>query len=167
MPDPYAPAGPVRARAAGEVRSPLQQFLQRLADLGATVEEQQGVEDYWDDLDPDGSTDPDAYTAADRAKLMESDDDALRAIIRAGRDEYNVGTTTEVDAAGRERDHRHNMALAEALGRLGGNVDGVLAWVGDDLVRAQVTYELEAAEDGARRKTLLGPLAALIEKHQG
>src|SRR3990167_7503150 len=97
-PDPYAPAGLPRLSAGSEVRSPLDQFLARLRDLGATPDELAGVARTWDDLDPDDCTDPDCFTRRQRDELAHAPDERLRALILDGRAEYEHGTTTQADA---------------------------------------------------------------------
>lgn len=162
IPDPYAPAGPPRT-AVSEVRSPAEQFATRLRDLGATDDEVQAVVDSWDDLDPDDSTDPEAWTRARRDQVAVAPDAELAAMIDAARDEYEVGTTTEEEAANRAHMVAYQAAYTEAQGRIGGNVDSVLAWVGDDPVRAEAVLELEQRPEGAQRKTLVAPLLALVD----
>lgn len=161
MPDPYAPAGP-RRPTVSEVRTPVDQFATRLANLGATPDEVQAVVDAWDDLDPDDAADPDAWTAGRRDRVFAADDAELQAMIDSARDEYEVGTTTEADAQAKADHAALRAAEAEAAGRIGGNVDSVLAWVAGDAIRAQAVLALEQAPEGANRKTLVGPLTELV-----
>jgi hypothetical protein len=163
VPDPYAPKGWPR-QVAGERRSELDQFAQRLTDLGAQPDEVQLVRDSWDELDPDDSTDPDAFTAARRAELLRMPDDQLRALLTSSRDEYELGTTSEEEAEAHRQMAAYRLAYAEAGERICGNVDSVLAWVADDPVRAEAVLELEQGPDGADRKTLVGPLRDLLDQ---
>lgn len=170
MPDPYAPKGRVRS-SAPEMRSEQDQFLTRLADLGATEDELDQVRDAWDDLDPDDTPDdPDlgpAWTLARRTELVNAGDHELTALLRRARIEHDEGTTTEDEADEQERRREYDRAMAEGQERIGGNVDAVLAWVGDDPVRAQVAHQLETGEGGANRKTLVEPLGQLLDEHAG
>lgn len=163
MPDPYAAKGWPRP-ATGERRTELDQFVTRLVELGAQPDEVQLVRDSWDDLDPDDSTDPDAFTAARRAELVRLPDDQLRSMISASRDEHTLGTTTEEEAEAHRQMAEYRQAYQEAAERIGGNVDSVLAWVADDPVRAEAVLELEEGPDGAGRKTLVGPLRDLLDQ---
>ena len=163
MPDPYAAKGWPRP-ATGERRTDLDQFVGRLVDLGAQPDEVQLVRDSWDDLDPDDSTDPEAFTAARRAELVRMPDDQLRGLLTASRDEHTLGTTTEEEAEAHRQMAEYRQAYQEAAERIGGNVDSVLAWVADDPVRAEAVLELETSPDGADRKTLVGPLRDLLDQ---
>lgn len=160
-PDPYAPVGPSRTPVS-EVRSEQEQFLARLRDLGATDDEVRTVADHWDDLDPDDPDDPEAFTKARRAELIRSGDGVLLGLIHAGRAEYEHGTTTEDEATAKDFAAAYAAAQAEAVGRIGGNVESVLAWVGGDEVRAMAVLQLETAPEGADRKTLVEPLQELV-----
>ncbi len=166
MTDPYKPASPRQPEpdlvASGEVRSPLAQFLQRLADLGATADEVQRVADAWDVLDPDDDPDPEAWTRARRDQFAAAGDTELLAALKATRDEYKLGHTTEEQAAAEQQAATLDAALAEAHGRIAGNVQSILAWVGDDPARAEAVLRLELAPEGASRTTLQGPLVQLL-----
>jgi hypothetical protein len=163
VPDPYAAKGWPRA-IAGERRTELDQFVSRLVDLGAQPDEVQLVRDSWDDLDPDDSTDPEAFTAARRAELVRMPDDQLRGLLSASREEHELGTTTEEEAEAHRQMAEYRQAYREAAERIAGNVDSVLAWVADDPVRAEAVLELEEGPDGAARKTLVGPLRDLLDQ---
>lgn len=165
MTDPYAPPDPDAATAEpdlvsqGEVRSPLEQFVARLRDLGAQPDEVQTVVDHWDDLDPDNDPDPEAWTRARRAQLAAMGDAELSGLLAQSRAEYTDGTTTQEDADEAAHTAALEQAIAEAQGRIGANVQSVLAWVADDPVRAEAVVRLEVAPEGANRTTLWGPLA--------
>lgn len=166
MPDPYAPKGRVRSTTP-EKRTEQDQFLTRLADLGATEDELDQVRDAWDELDPDDTPDdPDlgpAWTLARRTELTHASDHELTALLRRARIEHDEGTTTEDEADEQERRREYDRAMAEATERIGGNVPSILGWVGDDLVRAQVVHQLETGEGGANRSTLVEPLQAMLD----
>jgi len=168
MPDPYAPKGLPR-RADGERRSELDHFLTRLEDLGADDEELAQVRDAWDDLEPDDAEPYDdgepAWTRAERSKLVNASDHELVALLRRARQEHAIGTTDEDDQAEQERRRAYDRAMAEAQERIGGNVQAIIGWVGDDPVRAQAVHQLETSEGGANRKTLVEPLADLLAEH--
>lgn len=164
MTDPYADPTDRSTEpdlvSQGEVRSPLEQFLARLRDLGATPDELDAVAGGWDNLDPDDDDDPDAWTRARRDHLARVAGDAeLSALIAAARSEYETGTVTEDEADARARAAALDAALAEAAGRIGANVQSVLAWVADDAARAEAVLRLELAPEGAGRTTLVAPLA--------
>ena len=159
MVDPYRGVPRV---VATEVRSPLDDFLDRLRQLGATPDEMDAVARTWDQLDPDDSPDPDAWTRARREEVRRAGDDYLRALILEGRAEYEYGTTTEKDAAAKAAHAAYAAALAEAQGRIGGTVPAVLAWVGDDPLRAEAVLHLETLPEGANRKSLAAPLRDLV-----
>jgi hypothetical protein len=158
MPDPYAPKGWPREVAA-ETRGPLDQFLARLADLGATDDEQADVAATWHD--------DEAFPPEWRQELLHMGDNELAAMIREVREEHRLGTTTEDDDADAEAHAAYRAAMAEAAERIGGNVQAVLAWVGDDPVRAQAVHQLETGPDGAGRKTLVEPVQQLLDDHAG
>lgn len=171
MPDPYAPKGWPR-EATGERRSELDQFLQRLAELGATDEERRLVADGWDQLDPDDTPDDEdgpAFTRAYRSHLVRMGDHELVALLREAREANDFHSTTEEEAAAREAEReeaaRYQQAHTEALERIGGNVQAVLGWVAGDPVRAQVVHVLETGPEGANRKTLVEPLQELLVQH--
>lgn len=163
--DPYAGggAGPKRNASSGEVRTELQQFTQRLRDLGATPDEVDPVLATWDDLDADDATADEGeappWTAARRTALVNAPDAELLGLILAARDEYTYATTTEGEAADAERQAQLAAVAADAAGVIGRSVGDVLAWVGTDADRATAVLALETAEGaGANRKTLVGPL---------
>lgn len=164
MTDPYTPVDEQATTAEpdlvsmGEVRSPVEQFAARLTDLGATADEVRVVVEHWDDLDPDDDTDPEAWTRARRDQLARASDTELTRLLKEARTEYELGTTTEDEAAAKAHTEALEAATAEAQGRIAGNVDSVLAWVADDDVRAEAVLRLELAPEGAGRKTLVGPL---------
>lgn len=150
--DPYAPKGYPRVNS--ETRSPLEQFVSRLRELGATEDEVSAVVATWDDLD-------DEWTVAERAKVAALGDNELRAMIVDGRREYDVGTTTQEEADRRAAKANELRAMTEAQGRIDGNVSAILAWVGDDKVRAQAALAAER-EGGAPRKTLVAGLEDVL-----
>ncbi len=158
MGDPYAPKGYPRINS--ETRSPLEQFTMRLRELGATEEEVSAVVETWDQFDPD-PTAPEAWTHAQRARVMALGDNELRAMITDGRREYEFSTTTQEDADRKTAKAKEIRAMDEARGRIDGNVAAILAWVGDDKVRAQAALSAEQ-EGGAPRKTLVAGLEDVL-----
>ena len=158
MPDPYQAKGYPRINS--ETRSPLEQFVTRLRELGATEDEVSAVVDTWDDFDPD-PTAPEAWTHAQRAKVASLGDNELRQMILDGRREYAIGTTTQEEADRRAAKAAELRAMSEAQGRIDGNVAAILAWVGDDKVRAQAALSAEK-EGGAPRKTLVAGLEDVL-----
>lgn len=169
--DPYAGQGRgPRAGgggSTGEVRSELEQFAARLRDLGATPDEIEPVVASWDDLDPadtkatEGEAPP--WTAERRTALVNAPDAELAGLLQAARDEYDLGTTTEGEAADRKRKAELTDVQAAAAEVIGKPVGDVLDWVGDDADRAAAVLNLETADGaGAGRKTLVAPLSALL-----
>jgi len=153
VPNPYAPR---IIREAVEQASQLDQFLRRLRLLGGTDDELQAVADTWDDFD-------EGWTPAMRDALAGSDDGSLRAELAALRTEYADATTTDAEQA--DADYAALVAaLAEAAAVVVGSpVREVLAWVGDDAVRAALVLDVELdPETGGRRKTLVEPLQRLL-----
>ncbi len=151
-PDPYAAKGWPR-EVASEMRSPRDTWLMRLEQLGATPDELAQVLAEWPDPE---------YQAAVHDMLLLGDNE-LRAALLEVRSEYEVGTTTEAEAAADDEHARYRAAEAEATGRMGGTVPAVMAWVGSDLIRAQVVHHLETAAGGANRATLVRPLQDLLD----
>jgi hypothetical protein len=160
VPNPYEPRGWPRTNV--ESRSPLEQFVARLRDLGATDDEVELVETTWDNLDPDDSSFPEAWTRARRDEMARLGDNELRRMIRDSREEYALGTTTEEEQQAAEDRRRAHTARAEASERIHGNVPSVLAWVGDDTVRARAVLELETGVDGRERSTLVKALREIV-----
>lgn len=162
MPDPYAARGIPRRPAAVETRSVRDTVLGRLAELGADEDELAQVAEDWDLVDPDECTEPDCWTAAKRDALVYAGDNELAAMLARARTEYETGTHDEDEQAALDFQRAVEAAKVEAADRIGGNVDSVLGWVGDDVVRASAVWELEHA-GGAPRKTLVEPLGAMID----
>lgn len=157
-PDPYAPKGWPRVNS--ETRSPLEHFVTRLRELGATEDEVSAVVETWDQFDPDPHA-PEAWTHAQRAKVAALGDNELRAMIVDGRREYAYSTTTEEEAARKAAKNAELRAMTEAQGRVDGTVSAILAWVGDDKVRARAALAAER-EGGAPRKTLVTKLEDVL-----
>jgi hypothetical protein len=126
----------------------------RLRELGATDDEVSAVVDTWDDVD-------DEWTPAERARVAGLGDNELRAMIVDGRREYAIGTTTQEEADRRAAKAAELRAMTEAQGRIDGKVPAILAWVGDDKVRAQAALAAEQ-EGGAPRKTLVAGLEDVL-----
>jgi hypothetical protein len=118
------------------------------------------VVDTWDDFDPDPNA-PEAWTHAQRARVAALGDNELRAMIVDGRREFVYSTTTQEDADRRAAKAAELRAMTEAQGRIDGKVPAILAWVGDDKVRAQATLAAEQ-EGGAPRKTLVAGLEEVL-----
>lgn len=155
MTGPASPKGWPRTPAA-EVRSDRDQFAMRLASLGASVEEIAATMDRWDDLDDDWTPDRRHYLAT------AAGDTELAGLIRDARDEYEVGTVTEEAAAERAEQVSYRAASDEAGERIGGTIAAVMAWVGDDPVRALAVLDLERSDAGAGRVTMIAQLEELI-----
>ncbi len=149
MPDPYRAKGWPRVNR--ETRTDLETFTMRLELLGASPDEVQAVVGGWDDFDGD-------WTPERRHELLHMGDDGLRGVIEAGREEYDYANTTEEEAEARVEAQRLRTARSEAAQRIYGTVPSLLAWVGDDQVRAGAVRELETGDEGASRKTLLSAL---------
>jgi hypothetical protein len=158
MPDPYAPKGWPRVNS--ETRSPLEHFVTRLRELGATEDEVSAVVETWDQFDPDPHA-PEAWTEAQRAQVMRLGDNELRQMIVDGRREYAFATTTEEEADRKAAKMAQQRAMTEAQGRIDGPVASVLAWVGDDRIRAAAALAAER-EGGAPRKTLVAGLEDVL-----
>ncbi len=152
MPDPYQSKGYPRINS--ETRSPLEEFVLRIRQLGATEDEVSAVVASWDDLDEE-------WTVAERTRVSRLGDNELRAMIVDGRVEFSIGTTTQEEADRRTAKAAELRAMTEAQGRIDGNVAAILAWVGDDKVRATAALAAEQ-EGGAPRKTLVSALTELI-----
>lgn len=151
-PDPYQAKGYPRVNS--ETRSALEQFIVRLRELGATEDEVSTVVASWDDLDEE-------WTVAERARVASLGDNELRAMIVDGRREYDYSTTTQEEADRRAAKAEQLRAMTEAQGRIDGNVAAILAWVGDDKVRATAALAAER-EGGAPRKTLVKQLEDVL-----
>ncbi len=152
MPDPYAAKGWPRD-VASEMRSPRDTWLMRLEQLGATPDELAQVMAEW----------PDPEYQAEVHDMLLLGDNELRATLLEVRAEYEVGTTTEAEADAQDDHAEYRAAEAEASGRIGGTVGALLAWVGSDLVRAQVVHHLETSAEGANRTTLVRPLQVWLD----
>jgi hypothetical protein len=150
--DPYQAKGYPRVNS--ETRSPLEQFTMRLRELGATDDEVSTVIASWDDIDEE-------WTPAERTRVANLGDNELRAMIVDGRREYEYSTTTQEEADRKAAKARELRAMDEAQNRIDGSVAAILAWVGDDKVRAQAALSVEK-EGGAPRKTLVAALTELI-----
>lgn len=158
MPDPYAPKGWPRVNS--ETRSPLEHFVVRLRELGASDDEVSAVVDTWDDFDADPHA-PEAWTHAQRAKVMRLGDNELRQMIVDGRREYAYSTTTQEEADRKAEKQAQHRAMSEVQERIDGSVAAVLAWVGEDRIRATAALAAER-EGGAPRKTLVAGLEDVL-----
>lgn len=144
-----------RRRGGGETRTPLDTFLQRLEQLGADEAMRADVAARWDDFDAE-------WTPGARDAFVRQNDTELREAIASVVREYDHATTSADDAAARQRARHRELTYAEALGRMGQSVPALIAWVGDDAVRAEVVSELEQRPDGANRKTLVVALEPML-----
>lgn len=153
-PNPYASYGP--PRVAHESRSELAEFVGRLRRLGASQDEIASVIDGWDRFD-------DEWTPTYRARFVRSTDTELRAALADVRAEYELGTTSEEDAARAEVRRRQRAAVDAAPGVTGGTIPSVLEWVGDDPARAWAVREYETGPYGQGRKTLLAQVGTLAD----
>lgn len=158
MPDPYQGKGWPRVNS--ETRSPLEQFVIRLRQLGATEDEVSAVVETWDQFDEDPHA-PEAWTHPQRAKVLRLGDNELRQMIVDGRREYAYATTTQEEADRKQAKAAQHRAMSEVQERIDGNVAGILAWVGDDRIRAQAALAAEQ-EGGAPRKTLVSGLEDVL-----
>lgn len=146
--DPYTAKG--WPRSAPESRTKLDQFLARMRDLGADYDELTAAADAWG---LDDETDE---------RLLYMGDRELRAEILAVRREYELGTTSEEELAAQEQAREIKRAVLEASERVGGTIPSIMAWVGDDPVRASVVRVAETSDDGANRSTLIKKLDKLL-----
>jgi hypothetical protein len=156
--DPYQAKGWPRVNS--ETRSPLEHFVVRLRELGATEDEVSAVVETWDQFDPDPHA-PEAWTHAQREAVMRLGDNELRQMIVDGRREYAYSTTTQEEADRKAAKAAELRAMNEAQVRIDGSVASVMAWVGDDVVRAMAALAAER-EGGAPRKTLVARLEDLL-----
>lgn len=154
MPDPYAAKGWPRT-AASERVGQLDGFLARLRQLGASPDEVAAVADTWDDYDED-------WTPERKAELLRTTDAELGQMLADVRTEYTVGTTPQEQADAEAAEANYRLQFRQAHERIGGNVQSLLDWVGDDPVKARAVLALEEGPDGAGRKTLIGPLQQLL-----
>lgn len=158
MPDPFQARGWPRINR--ETRTPLENFVVRLRALGATPDEVDAVVASWDDVEDerDAAGDPTAWTAKRRDEVARLPDPQLRAMIEDGRQEYAYGTTTQEEADRQAALARERRTHTEAAERVHGTVSSIMAWVGDDPLRALAIRDLEFGPDGGNRKTLLTAL---------
>ncbi len=153
MPNPYAARS---RRTADESTSELDLAIRRLRTVGATDDEVTSFVAGWDQFE-DGIWTPEIR----RAWLRQRDSD-LVAELQAIRLEYEIGTVTEEEAAARDADRARQALVSEAVQVIGGTIRQVLAWVGDDPLRAEVAAELEASDVGAQRRTLMAQLGTVL-----
>lgn len=154
MPDPYRAAS--WRMPAGETRSHMDTYLHRLRVLGAGDDEVNAAEQSYRD-DP-------SYRDLVDTHLRHLGDNELRSEIIAVQAEHEFHHTTEAEAVEKAAIARLAHAEAEAAERIGGSVFSLLAWVGDDLFRAQAVLELEQeAPSEHQRSTLVRPLSAMLE----
>lgn len=154
MGDPYAPRVS-RSVSEPEAIGELDQFVTRLQLLGATDEEIATVRTTWDDLDEE-------WTVDQRTALTLLPDDELRAELLATREEYRHDTRTETEQAEVDTTDAMTQAHARAADIIGQPVAKVLEAVGEDVYRAMAVLDMELAETGAQRKTLVEPLRAMV-----
>lgn len=146
--DPYTAKG--WPRSAPESRTNQDQFLARMRDLGASYDELAAAADAW------------GLDAEEDERLLYMGDRELRAEIVAVRREYDLGTTSEEELAAQEKAREYKRAVLEASERVGGTIPSIMAWVGDDPVRARVVHVAETSPDGANRSTLLKKLDKIL-----
>lgn len=154
MTAPYAP-DPSTLVATPE-RDDLATALDRLRLLGATPDEVDAFAKGWDDFVP-GVWDEDI-----RAEWLVRPDADLIEELAAIRLEYSVGTTTEAEAAARDDARRHAALVQEAAKIISSPVRAVVAWVDGDPARARAVHDLETADGGGDRVTLLRHLDLLL-----
>jgi len=130
-------------------------LLNRLRLLGLDDEGLRDLEEHWDDFD-------ESWTPEFRYQLTRTSDARLLALIRGREDEYRYATTTEDDESLEARARAVAAAEPEAQDKLNGTIREVLAWVGDDPVRAMAARNLEANPEGASRVTLLDALDRIL-----
>lgn len=129
-------------RFVSETRSPRDEFIERLAYLGATPDEIEAVRQNWDNPDWDN-----------RDEVIRFSDAELRADLVELRKEYELSTKTDEEIA----DAALAEARREAFTRKDASVAALVAWVGDDESRAQAVLELEG-ERPVPRTTLIAQL---------
>ncbi len=154
MPNPYKSTKPIRV--AHESVSELDQTLARLRRLGLDDDGLADVREHWDDFNDD-------WTPEVRRELVRATDSKLRDLIEGVYAEYKTGTVDEAEDAASETESHYLTARADALGRMGDTIPGILEWVAADPVRARAVRDLETVAEGANRKTLVEKLDALIE----
>lgn len=132
--------------SASETRTPLEQLMVRMRELGARPDELEAAAAVWG-INPE-----------EDARITTMPDHELRADILAVRTEYETGTTSEADATEQSMvvDYLHTMN--EARQRVGGTIPSIMAWVADDPIRAFAVADLETSDEGAGRSTLLRQL---------
>lgn len=163
VPETAPPTAHHPAAGAGtrrETLTELDQFLVRLARLGATADELEAVTTGWDTFDAE-------WTPEYRRRLALAPDAELTAHLEAIRAEHHENTTTDEEA---ELERLEALEKAEHEGALGileaGHVAEVVGWVkaGDTdeqrQARAFAVYHLEGADDGRARKGVLEATAA-------
>lgn len=153
MSNPYKSRKPIRV--ANESVSELDGFLARLRRLGLDDSGLSDVKEHWDDFDED-------WTPERRRTLVRLPDSRLRQMIVSVDDEFEFGTITEEDADAEQVDAAYVAAKADALGRMGDTVSGILEWVAADPIRARAVADLETLPEGANRKTLVEKLDAIL-----
>lgn len=157
-PNPYKSRKPIRV--ARESVSELDQFLGRLRRLGLDEDGLADVAAHWDDFDDD-------WTPERRRMFVRFPDARLREMIDAVDDEFDIGTISEDDALSDQVDAEYAAAKADALGRMGDTIPGIVEWVAADPVRARATLDLETLPEGANRKTLVEKLETIIGDADG
>lgn len=150
MPNPKAPR-PGRVRRSSETQPDLAAFTSRLRRLGATDDELALVAEHWDHFDDD-------WTAEKRAETIRLTDDELRSGLLSARGEFDRATMSDDELAARDRAARWDATLAEVEGRIGSSVAKLLAWIGDDTLRAEAVLQVEN-EAAQPRRTLIDALA--------
>lgn len=152
MPNPYMDRGQASdGRAASLEARKLNQFVSRLAALGAKPDTIETVREKWLDLLDDADL-------ADREAMIAADDETLRAAIADVESEYDDATTTEDEELEAELAKVAGLR-ADAAVWIEGTVTDVLEAVGTD--RARAAAALAAEEDARGRVTLTEPLAEL------
>lgn len=148
MPNPKAPTRHVQHR---EPRAPAHPPVARLRRLGVTEAELGEAMRNWAAMD-----DGDRWEALDA--LSQLSDEELREILAEGRAERDEEAAEKVYAPDAEAGAVNPEDVPA------GNVEDVLAWVGDDRARAAAALMAEQRRDGDPRKTLVEPLQHLLDE---
>lgn len=153
---------PTKRDVPNETVPKLDDLKRRFAILGATDDEIEAMAKAWDE-DAD-----DPYSDEEKRALIAASDGTIVAMIADVRGEHEFHTTTEEEAEARAANEAFVAAVdaerAEAANVVNGNVDDVLAWVGDDEARASAAIDAERDLRGldGERKTLVEPLLAIL-----
>ncbi len=147
-----------------ESRSPKEELIVRLGQLGYSDDEIGQFTTAWD-----GNDETVAYTDDEKRALVGASDGTLLAELRAIRSEDDYHHTTPEEQA--EREEQEAVAAAahalvnEAREVVNAPVDDVLTWVDGDPGRALAAVVAEREMHDPERVTLTEPLERLVAAH--